>query len=121
MVFRLPFTATARGFAVLDKPFLEGKFQDAYYKARRDNLLVVTRTCDSPCSTCFCHWTGGGPADPTGSDVLLTAVNGGFVLEAVSEKGEAFLASTKTRRRLRQDGRSQGSPRKGRRQPAARP
>lgn len=32
----------ARGFAVLDKPFLEGKFQDAYYKARRDNLLVVT-------------------------------------------------------------------------------
>lgn len=38
----------ARGFAVLDKPFLEGKFQDAYYKARRDNLLVVTRTCDSP-------------------------------------------------------------------------
>ena len=85
----------ARGFAVLDKPFLEGKFQDAYYKARRDNLLVVTRTCDSPCSTCFCHWTGGGPADPTGSDVLLTAVNGGFVLEAVSEKGEAFLAGTK--------------------------
>ena len=80
---------------MLDKPFLEGKFQDAYYKARRDNLLVVTRTCDSPCSTCFCHWTGGGPADPTGSDVLLTAVNGGFVLEAVSEKGEAFLASTK--------------------------
>ena len=63
----------ARGFAVLDKPFLEGKFQDAYYKARRDNLLVVTRS----------------------SDVLLTAVNGGFVLEAVSEKGEAFLASTK--------------------------
>ena len=27
--------------------------------------------------------------------MLLTAVNGGFVLEAVSEKGEAFLASTK--------------------------
>lgn len=81
---------------MLDKPFLEGKFQDACYQgARRDNLLVVTRTCDSPCSTCFCHWTGGGPADPTGSDVLLTAVNGGFVLEAVSEKGEAFLAGTK--------------------------
>ena len=31
----------ARGFAVLDKPFLQGKFQDAYYKARRDSLLVV--------------------------------------------------------------------------------
>lgn len=88
----------ARGFAVLDKPFLEGKFQDAYYKARRDNLLVVTRTCDSPCSTCFCHWTGGGPADPTGSDVLLTAVNGGFVLEAVSREGRSLPRRDQARR-----------------------
>lgn len=85
----------ARGFVTLDHPFLDGKYQDPYYKARRDNLLIVTRTCDAPCSTCFCHWTGGGPSDPAGSDVLLTAIDGGFVLEAVSEKGEAFLAETK--------------------------
>lgn len=47
----------ARGFAVLDKPFLEGKFQDAYYKARRDNLLVVTRDLRQP---------GAAPASATG-------------------------------------------------------
>lgn len=83
----------ARGFISLDKAFLQGKFQDPYYRARREKLLIITRTCDAPCSTCFCHWTGGGPADPTGSDILLTTVEGGFILEAVSDKGEAFLAS----------------------------
>ena len=81
----------ARGFVVLDHAFLKGRFQDPYYKARRDNLLVVTQTCTAPCSTCFCHWTGGGPTDATGSDVVFTPVEGGFVLEAVSERGEAFL------------------------------
>lgn len=81
----------ARGFVVLDEPFLKGKFQDPYYKARRENTLIMTQTCSNPGSTCFCHWTGGGPADPAGSDVIFTAIDGGFVLEAVSEKGEAFL------------------------------
>ncbi len=83
----------ARGFLYLDHAFLKGKFQDPYYRARREKLLIITQTCDAPCSTCFCHWTGGGPADPAGSDVLLTHVEGGFVLEAVSERGEDFLAS----------------------------
>ena len=81
----------ARGFVVLDHAFLEGRFQDPYYKARRDNTLIITQTCTSPAATCFCNWTGGSPADATGSDILLTAVEGGFILEAVSDKGEAFL------------------------------
>ena len=83
----------ARGFLYLDKAFMKGRFRDPYYAAKREKLLIVTRTCDAPCSTCFCHWTGGGPADPAGSDVLLTTVDGGYLLEAVSEKGEAFLTS----------------------------
>lgn len=85
----------ARGFVILDEPFLKGKFQDPYYKARRENTLIMTQTCNNPGNTCFCHWTGGGPADPTGSDVIFTAIDGGFVLEAVSEKGEAFLNESK--------------------------
>lgn len=83
----------ARGFLALDQAFLKGKFQDPYYRARREKLLIITQTCDAPCDSCFCHWTGGGPADPTGSDVLLTKVEGGFILEAVSDKGEAFLTA----------------------------
>ena len=56
----------ARGFSVLDRPYLQGPFADPYYKARREALTVVTITCASGCNTCFCHWVGGGPSPPRG-------------------------------------------------------
>lgn len=82
----------ARGFVALDQPYMRGRFKDPAYVARRDNTVILTRTCDRPSSTCFCNWVGGGPACSEGSDVLLTTIDGGFLLEAVSEKGKAFLA-----------------------------
>lgn len=81
----------ARGFSVLDRPFLQGRFVDPYYARRREQLLVITRTCNTPCATCFCTWTGSHPADTEGSDVLMTAVHDGYLLEAVSTRGEALL------------------------------
>lgn len=84
----------ARGFSVLDRPYLQGPFADPYYKARREALTVVTITCASGCNTCFCHWVGGGPSSPEGSDVLMTEIEGGYVLQAVTPKGEELLAAS---------------------------
>ena len=81
----------ARGIAVLDRPYLNGPYSDPYYAARRKELLVVSLTCNAPCATCFCDWVGKGPADSEGSDVLMTQIEEGFVLEAVSPQGEALL------------------------------
>ena len=81
----------ARGYVTLDRPYLHGPFADPYYKARRDQLTVITLTCPSGCSTCFCHWVGGGPTSPEGSDVLMTEVEGGYVLQAMTDKGAALL------------------------------
>ena len=93
-----PRPCDARGFAVLDRPYLQGPFADPYYTARRKSLVVITRTCPDFCNTCFCNWVGSGPADAEGSDILMTDVKGkdgadGFVLEAVTEAGEALLKS----------------------------
>lgn len=81
----------ARGFSVLDNPYLKGPFADPYYKARRDSLVVITKTCPKASSTCFCHWVGCGPSSAEGSDIMMTSVEGGLVLEAVSQKGEEIL------------------------------
>ena len=93
-----------------------------YYKARRDNLLVVTRTCDSPCSTCFCHWTGGGPAY---SDRLRRAAHGRErrlrACRPCPRRARPSSPGRKLADGADKHGRSQGCPRKGRRQPAARP
>ncbi len=85
----------ARGFAVLDKPFLEGKFPGRLLQGPPRQPAGRHPDLRQPVQHLLLPLDRRGPADPTGSDVLLTAVNGGFVLEAVSEKGEAFLASTK--------------------------
>ena len=84
----------ARGYAILDRPYLNGPYADPYYKARREKLTVITLTCDSGCNTCFCHWVGGGPASPIGSDVLMTAIEDGYVLQALGPKGEEILAGS---------------------------
>lgn len=81
----------ARGFVVLDRPYLEGKFKDPYYGARREATVIVTQACPSAFSSCFCNWVGSNPSDKEGSDILFTAVEGGFVLEVVTEKGRALL------------------------------
>lgn len=84
----------ARGYATLDRPYLKGPFVDPYYKARREKLTVITLTCPRGCNTCFCHWVGGGPTSPEGSDVLMTQIADGYVLQAMTPKGEALLQAS---------------------------
>lgn len=84
----------AQGLASIDRPYMQGLFKDPYYAARREKLTVVTHTCASGCQTCFCHWVGGGPSCPEGSDVLMTPVADGFVLEAITPKGEELLGAS---------------------------
>lgn len=81
----------AMGFVALDRPYMEGLFKDPYYRARREKLTVITLTCDTGCQTCFCHWVGGGPTSPQGSDVLMTKVEDGYALQAITERGRELL------------------------------
>ncbi|MBQ9453671.1 MAG: 4Fe-4S dicluster domain-containing protein [Desulfovibrio sp.] len=83
----------ARGYAVLDRPFLQGPYVDPYYRARRELLTVITLSCARGCDTCFCHWTGGGPSSPEGSDILMTEIDDGYVLQSITPKGEELLAA----------------------------
>lgn len=83
-----------RGYLTFDRPYLHGPIADPYYKAKRENLTVFTYTCNSGCDTCFCHWVGSGPTDQAGSDVLITAIDEGLVLQGISEKGKALLESS---------------------------
>ena len=81
----------ARGFLIFDRVYQGKKFPDPYYIAAREATAFVTMACATAENTCFCHWVGSGPADAAGSDVLLTPVAGGYVAEAVTDKGAALL------------------------------
>ena len=81
----------AQGITILDRPFLEGRFQDPYYKAKRDKVCILSLTCPSGCENCFCHWVGIGPTSPNGSDILMTAIESGYVLQGITDKGKELL------------------------------
>ncbi len=85
----------ARGFTVYDRVFDAEGARDPYYAARRASTAFVTVACREAGSACFCNWVGSGPADPQGSDVLLTPVKGGWTAEAVTPKGQALLESAR--------------------------
>ena len=89
----------ARGFFAFDPVYdgcgTEGIAKDVYYLKRRENTVLVVRACKTALSTCFCHWTGGGPASTQGADVLATDVDNGLLLQAVTEKGAALLESSR--------------------------
>jgi sulfhydrogenase subunit beta (sulfur reductase) len=80
-----------QGLAVFDAVFTQGKWQDTAVKARQDALTIVTLLCDQPESTCFCTSVGGSPTATEGADLALTPVSGGYVAEAITEKGKAML------------------------------
>ncbi len=81
----------ARGFTVYDRPYLETDKPDPYYKGRRGQTTIVTMACQSPSAGCFCTAVGGEPADKKGSDVIITELEHGYFVEAVTEKGRRIL------------------------------
>lgn len=84
----------ARAFGILDKVFLiQGAWQDPYYARKREAMTVMALGCNSPCSTCFCHWTGGGPFSQENVDVMMTDLGERLLLEPLTQKGEKLLAA----------------------------
>lgn len=82
----------ARALTCLDKVFGEfGGFKDPYYVRRRENAVIISMACSTPCDTCFCASVGGDPAGEIGCDILAFDVQDYLLFEAKTAKGEAFM------------------------------
>jgi ferredoxin len=78
----------AKGATVLDPVYTE---IDPYYRSRREKTTVISLACPNAYPGCFCTSVEGGPADKTGSDVLITELDNGYYVETVTDKGAAAL------------------------------
>ena len=81
----------AKAFKALDAVF-NWDSRDKFFNARLEKLSVIAVSWTKSDAACFCTSVGGGPADTAGSDILLTPMEGGFLAEVLSEKGEAIRA-----------------------------
>ena len=81
--------------AIQDRVFLEGRFVDRDYEARREDAFVVAVNCFEPGGTCFCVSMGTGPKVEAGYDLVLTEILDGnhrLLVEAGTERGAELLA-----------------------------
>jgi sulfhydrogenase subunit beta (sulfur reductase) len=81
----------AMAFRLDDANFDTTAFQDPWWTMRRKATTLVGLACNQPCRSCFCTSVGTGPFDPSGLDALLIDVDGGFLFQAVTEKGEQLV------------------------------
>lgn len=79
----------AKAFAALDAVF-NWDTRDRFFNARIVNVAVIGVSCTQADDACFCTSVGGGPGDTAGSDLLLTPVEGGYLAEILTEKGQAI-------------------------------
>ena len=82
----------AAALPILDR-VMDWDYRDDAWFARREATVIVTLSCGAADGACFCEAVGLAPDAAHGSDVVLTPCGDGFVAEACSPKGEAFLAA----------------------------
>jgi ferredoxin len=82
----------AAGIALLDAVFLADP-TDPFYAARRANATIVAVGCARADDDCFCTAVGLSPHSSHGSDLLLLPAEGGYLAEAVTDKGRQLVAA----------------------------
>jgi ferredoxin len=79
-----------RGIQALDAILLTAP-ADGLYQDKREKTTLVGLSCPRMFTGCFCTSFGSSPADPSQLDVMLTEVEGGYAVQAVTEKGKKLL------------------------------
>ena len=83
-----------RSLDVLDRVFLSDPV-DTFYKAQRENGVIVSMACAEPEETCFCNAFGIDAAEPRGD--VVTWIAGNFLYwEAKTPAGEALTGKLQT-------------------------
>jgi NAD-dependent dihydropyrimidine dehydrogenase PreA subunit len=85
------------GFAYLERffsgaPFGRPDTADGPFLARREATTLLSVVCEKAGPTCMCVCCEGGPALERGYDWQLTALDGGWLVEIGSPRGERLAA-----------------------------
>jgi sulfhydrogenase subunit beta (sulfur reductase) len=82
--------------AVQDRVFINDKYVDPAYKARREHAFIVAVNCGQAGGTCFCVSMKTGPRATQGFDLALTELledgRHEFLVEVGSDRGAEVLA-----------------------------
>ena len=81
----------AQAIQVLDRVFLDRKFEDPYYAARRKNTALVAVIPAQPRWSWFCSSVDDVETWKSNVDALMYDLGDSYYIESTSEKGSAIL------------------------------
>ena len=80
----------AVGFKPLSSIF-NWNTKDLPFNERMKRTTLISVSCSSCDEYCFCTSVNGNPGNTDGSDILLTKINDGYLVEIITEKGESLI------------------------------
>ena len=79
------------GMDVLDFVFMKGDLKDPFYQKCREENLIIASDCTTAIFTCFCHALGLEHYPEKNYDILISELEGGYLIEEGTERGAKFL------------------------------
>ena len=77
---------------ILDRVFRDHVYPEPTWCRARDENLLISGDCTDCAASCFCTMMGGAPHPTEGFDLNLAPVEGGYLVEVGSDKGEQVVA-----------------------------
>jgi len=81
-----------RALAILDRVLRDHEHKEPAWCDARERNLVIAGDCTGACDSCFCTMLGGQPWPQAEFDLCLGPVEGGYLVEAGSARGEQLAA-----------------------------
>lgn len=70
---------------------------DTLFTERQRKAVIISIACNEADESCYCTSVGFAPDGKEGSDLLFSKIKGGgYLAEALTEEGEAFIANNST-------------------------
>ena len=77
---------------ILDKIFLDEDFLDTYYKANRENTILIGSDCYEIEGSCHCTSYGVNPYPEENCDISFSLIDHKVTLQIYTTKGENFIS-----------------------------
>jgi len=85
-----------QGLIVQDFVFSEGDPKDPTYLKKREETIIIAADCTLAKETCFCVAMNGAPYPKVNFDLNLSPIQGFFLVEVGSRKGETIVDKYET-------------------------
>lgn len=81
------------GASLLDEIYLNGEFNDPFYRKRRENTIIIGSDCFGIQEHCHCLSYNIKPWSVSGADLAVIRIGDKVVFRVISKKGEDLMMS----------------------------